>query len=758
MKQMFEITVDIQKETNHTDIKFSQNSLNTSELNINIANGGKEFTLLDSDKIIVYFKKPDQKVVFQDKQIEVIDKAKGKINVLLTTQTLIQAGKVYGEISIEREEDGVKKRINTYDFSFEVRSSFSANESIESTNEFQVFDKILETGKVLKDVNVPALIESEKVATEAKEATVQLTNQIGILSRNKANADVPLQFQTYAGDNQATHPKALYFDLGWKGYKFWMAYTPYPAGNVRFENPCIAVSNDGVRWETPPGLVNPITDAPVGSPDTGFNSDTHLLLVGSTLEIWYRTVDLVNNKVKINRKTSIDGVNWSAEETMIETNKSTKDYLSPVLIVEDGKYKMWYVNTNRSIGYGESVDGKTWTNEKVVPIDFGELLPWHLDMIQTEKGYEFIITAHEAGKTNNDASLFYTVSTDNNQFTKPMVVVTPNASSTWDSRGIYRSSFLMVNGLYYMYYAGVAYNDFRGIGLSIGEDITNLSGMRINFAKDLNVPGQINLPYGSVLSSNYLLLKSKEAYEACLRFRNSTMIKLVKNFSSTELIGLEIDKLRLSKAGVGSAEFVASDIKYLGKIINSDSPTKTAGLQLSHIVFDDYVANNITGVDIGGSVRWNASLKQHQFHNGTRWVSLNDAVTMVEKTTAQSLTSGTQTIVNYENKVEDTENYFQNQIEYIAQVSGKYRFTVATQVQGLNDGDILDIYLLKNGSTKTYINRVTTRGGNFQSANSCILKLNANDKVNVAVLFTGTSTTAKITQYGAMSYMQVEKI
>lgn len=184
MKQMFEITVDIQKETNHTDIKFSQNSLNTSELNINIANGGKEFTLLDSDKIIVYFKKPDQKVVFQDKQIEVIDKAKGKINVLLTTQTLIQAGKVYGEISIEREEDGVKKRINTYDFSFEVRSSFSANESIESTNEFQVFDKILETGKVLKDVNVPALIESEKVATEAKEATVQLTNQIGILSEN----------------------------------------------------------------------------------------------------------------------------------------------------------------------------------------------------------------------------------------------------------------------------------------------------------------------------------------------------------------------------------------------------------------------------------------------------------------------------------------------------------------------------------------------------------------------------------------------
>uniref|UniRef100_UPI001F591387 BppU family phage baseplate upper protein n=1 Tax=Bacillus cereus group sp. BfR-BA-01423 TaxID=2920340 RepID=UPI001F591387 len=185
MKQAFEITVDIQKETNHTDIKFSQNSLNTSELNINIADDGKEFALLDSDKIIVYFKKPDQKVVFQDQQIKILDKAKGKINVLLTTQTLIKAGKVYGDISIEREEGGVKKRVNTYDFSFEVRSSYSAYENIEeSANELQILDKVLETGEILKDVNVPALIESEKVATEAKEATVQLSNQIGILSEN----------------------------------------------------------------------------------------------------------------------------------------------------------------------------------------------------------------------------------------------------------------------------------------------------------------------------------------------------------------------------------------------------------------------------------------------------------------------------------------------------------------------------------------------------------------------------------------------
>ncbi|WP_329765188.1 BppU family phage baseplate upper protein [Bacillus nitratireducens] len=164
----------------HSNIEFSQNNLNISELIFNITEDEKALPLNDTDKIIVYFKKPDKTVVFQDKEIEILDKAKGKIKVLLTTQTLVRAGEVNDEISIERVEEGTKKRASTYGFSFKVRSSIVSNDSIESTNEFQMFDELLELGKQ----DIPSIIASKEVAESALAKSTENTNQIGILSNN----------------------------------------------------------------------------------------------------------------------------------------------------------------------------------------------------------------------------------------------------------------------------------------------------------------------------------------------------------------------------------------------------------------------------------------------------------------------------------------------------------------------------------------------------------------------------------------------
>ncbi|GAB6483669.1 hypothetical protein bcgnr5371_57970 [Bacillus cereus] len=178
--QSYEITVDTQKSINHSNIEFSQNNLNISELIFNITEDGKELPLKDTDEIIVYFKKPDKTVVFQDKEIELLDKSKGKVKVLLTTQTLVKAGDVEGEISIGRVDNGMKKRTSTYGFSFKVRSSLASNDSIESTNEFQMFDQLLELGKQ----DIPAIIDSKKTAEQALKKSEENANQIGILSEN----------------------------------------------------------------------------------------------------------------------------------------------------------------------------------------------------------------------------------------------------------------------------------------------------------------------------------------------------------------------------------------------------------------------------------------------------------------------------------------------------------------------------------------------------------------------------------------------
>ncbi|MBA3458618.1 MAG: hypothetical protein H0T46_01550 [Deltaproteobacteria bacterium] len=66
-----------------------------------------------------------------------------------------------------------------------------------------------------------------------------------------------LEIPTYDGSGQVVHPDVL-FD----GYRYLLAYTPYPFSNGRFENPSIAISDDGLAFrEIAPG-VNPIAPAP----------------------------------------------------------------------------------------------------------------------------------------------------------------------------------------------------------------------------------------------------------------------------------------------------------------------------------------------------------------------------------------------------------------------------------------------------------------------------------------------------------------
>lgn len=169
--QTYEITIDTKKSHCHTNIEFSQNNLNISELTFNITEDEKPFPLKDTDKIIVYFKKPDKTVVFQDKEVNFIDKEKGKIKVLLTSQTLAKSGDVNGEISIERVENGTKKRVSTYGFTFKVRSSIASNDSIESTNEFQVFDKIIKAGEKFEGVDIDGIIAAGELAKGAVKKT-----------------------------------------------------------------------------------------------------------------------------------------------------------------------------------------------------------------------------------------------------------------------------------------------------------------------------------------------------------------------------------------------------------------------------------------------------------------------------------------------------------------------------------------------------------------------------------------------------------
>ena len=49
------------------------------------------------------------------------------------------------------------------------------------------------------------------------------------------NASSKLSIIGPYGDNEAYHPKVLYFENGWNGYTYWLSYTPYPHADDRLQ-------------------------------------------------------------------------------------------------------------------------------------------------------------------------------------------------------------------------------------------------------------------------------------------------------------------------------------------------------------------------------------------------------------------------------------------------------------------------------------------------------------------------------------------
>lgn len=295
-------------------------------------------------------------------------------------------------------------------------------------------------------------------------------------------------FSAY-GDIDAYHPKVLYFEDGWNGYKYWISYTPYPNGDGFKENPHILVSNDMVDWKLPDGFTNPL-DEGINFPSKKFyNSDSHLVMNTdlNQLECYWRYVDDEANTVTIYRRCTTDGVNWTEKEAVIVGNPRSKtDYVSPAIIYQDGMYKMWYVECDRTVKYMESTDAKEWSKPVIIEIDYEEdLQTWHLDVIETDYGYEMITVAFPEWQKRNDMNLYYTKSKDNKQWDVAKKVLEPSTGTKqWDNRGIYRSSFMKIDGVYYVYYSGQDTKGNKGVGLVFGTDMFNLKGTNINFAKD----------------------------------------------------------------------------------------------------------------------------------------------------------------------------------------------------------------------------------------------------------------------------------
>lgn len=355
-------------------------------------------------------------------------------------------------------------------------------------------------------------------------------------ARGKVNLFIETPFE---GGNQPYHPSVVAFDSTWNGYKYWMAYTPYPYGNDPAENPCIVASNDLLYWEEPRGITNPI-DSPSQATDLGITywSDTELIYnsADNKLECWYRGIGSTNLWV---RKTSSDGVTWGTRE-ILHTFSGTGT-VSASVILENGTYKIWIMSPNL---YYTTTDVTNWgTGTSFTTEDTNY---WHFQVKKTSKGYEMF--AHINWPDN--LSIVHLVSTDGITFKNTKKIISSNGDMHKpygiDAKGIYRPCFIVLNDRYYLFYCTGANDIRKGITLSISNnlDLNTFRGIDANDEQYMKKPTKLS-KYGFERlifnkddnSLYYCPLPITDKNQSC------TWIKIGSSSSSEDESGVQIGYL-----------------------------------------------------------------------------------------------------------------------------------------------------------------------------------------------------------------------
>ena len=293
---------------------------------------------------------------------------------------------------------------------------------------------------------------------------------------------VPTPYDDGSNDSwsthQATHPSIHQFSKKWNGYKYWMAYTPYPHNNEKLENPCVAVSNDGIKWVEPKVGLNPIYDTPTN----GYNSDTHIFYNSDTqkIEVWWREVTqspLPHNETLI-RRTSSDGKTWTEPEKML--NKSDERYeldlVAPSIIWDDGKYKMWVMTQDDSywhrLMYMTSVDGKTWSEPVYVTSDGARIKTWHTNITKHD-GVYYLLNHDDVRGT--DIKLATSIDGSETNFTAQEVIIEASLNP-WelDGKTLYRAAPLWTDTNVTVIYGSLSQGGDNTLKAQSGRDFNSL--------------------------------------------------------------------------------------------------------------------------------------------------------------------------------------------------------------------------------------------------------------------------------------------
>lgn len=260
---------------------------------------------------------------------------------------------------------------------------------------------------------------------------------------------VPLTIPDGPDATGETHTSPVYIPEGFGGYRYWLAYTPYPGADK--ENPRVVASNDLKNWVLPAGM-SELVDTLAGAHALGHIgwSDTNLHWDGTKLILLYRGYgdgSTYTTAEKIYVRTCTDGVTWSSATAILTSSSSTAaGLLSPSLVqLADNTYRIYVVdNGNGGVRvYSSSTLTSGWTAFPSAtvckfPIDFSA---WHLEVRLYGSRYYALVASRRYW------ALYAYDSSDGLEWYGRGVPFVPQIGTSVDSGGYYRSGFFMTGSV-----------------------------------------------------------------------------------------------------------------------------------------------------------------------------------------------------------------------------------------------------------------------------------------------------------------------
>lgn len=269
--------------------------------------------------------------------------------------------------------------------------------------------------------------------------------QAAVDAASATRAASQMTIPTYDGSGVVVHPDVVDTGVaGWNGYRYWMAFTPYPNTNDDYENPSVVASNDKETWVVPDGLTNPIVPFPGGEL---FNNDCDMVLVGSTMYLFYQEASNLVSDTEIYYKTSSDGITWSAATHIDVGAAFPESFKSPAFIKTNDGWEMFFANS-RLYKTTAATLGGTWSAPVEVLNHIGILS--HADVILSGGVYYAILM-------NTDYTLQFAASFNGGTVWhyRTAEIITKGSAGQWDDQGFYRATIQRTATGFDMWYTGI---------------------------------------------------------------------------------------------------------------------------------------------------------------------------------------------------------------------------------------------------------------------------------------------------------------